>query len=216
MRSLTLIVFVLVLNGVRVSSDTPDVILDNIIDAKMCAKKIPSKHRTQIQITERDGILPEDNEHLNLYYGCMYQRKGIIDESGTINLDNLLVYLRNLFTMNQAIAPAQYKLIDDCIEHCKDVEGKDYGEKEKENAENSTCPAGQPCEVAILDFLVRNLLSNWITEEHMRFAAYCFFEPYKMTHFDSGKGYESKRVILYGPKEQYAANWMLIGQSVAE
>ncbi|KAK4885387.1 hypothetical protein RN001_001658 [Aquatica leii] len=135
MKTLILIVSVLIFAKVNsrtfesVPFDTPDVIMDNILDGTMCAQKVGLKNFPRTQNINREGILPEDNEQLNLYYSCIYQRKGIIDENGILNLDNLRLYLRNLFTMSQAITPAQKKLVDDSIDYCKDIQSQDYGEK---------------------------------------------------------------------------------------
>ncbi|KAF5280075.1 hypothetical protein FQA39_LY18159 [Lamprigera yunnana] len=104
--------------------------VENILDAKMCERKVGRNlNSVPLKLGDRAGILPEDNPSLNLYYLCLFERKSIIDQFGDINEGFLRTYLRKLFTNNQAITPAQKQLVDESIDNCKHVSGKDVGEK---------------------------------------------------------------------------------------
>ena len=113
----------------NVSLDTPDVILENILDGKMCARQVGVSENTFKNVEDKDGLLPDDNDSFNLFYGCIFKRKGIVDYDGKINVANLRTYLINLFSLNQAIAPSQKKLVESSIQECENINGNNYGQK---------------------------------------------------------------------------------------
>ncbi|KAB0799312.1 hypothetical protein PPYR_07192 [Photinus pyralis] len=112
-----------------ISVDTPDVILDNIVDGKVCSRQVGVADGGFKNVEDQDGLLPEDNESLNAFHGCIFKRKGIIDNHGIIDVGNLRIYLSNLFTLDQAISPSQRRLVESSIEDCRNTTGKDYNQK---------------------------------------------------------------------------------------
>ncbi|KAK5647530.1 hypothetical protein RI129_002422 [Pyrocoelia pectoralis] len=116
-------------NFESISIDTPDVILENILDGKMCSREVGISDSDFKTIEDKDGLLPENNDLLNSFYGCIFKRKGIMDNDGKIDDGNLRIYLSNLFTLNQAITPSQKRLVEDSIKKCRNIEVKNFDQK---------------------------------------------------------------------------------------
>jgi len=103
----------------------PDVLLDTAHDAIICSHQI-APDATSVEKLE-NGVLPEDNEEFNQYFGCIWKRKRIIDNKGEVNRNALRSYLADLFSMGQEITPVQNLLVDDVMDHCENIQGSDHG-----------------------------------------------------------------------------------------
>lgn len=106
----------------------PDHLLETAGHAIDCSHSIRPENSTLAE-TSLEGVLPEDNESFNAFFGCIWKKKGIINDDAEINEENLRIYLKDLFTMGEEITERQKSLIDEVVAHCKDLVESDYKKK---------------------------------------------------------------------------------------
>ncbi|KAF2896123.1 hypothetical protein ILUMI_10053 [Ignelater luminosus] len=115
-------------SDVTISKDMPDTLLETVGQAINCSHYV-SPGSTAPAETTLEGVFPEDNDSFNAFFGCIWKKKGIINDAAEINEENLRIYLKDLFTMGEEISERQKSLIDEVVAHCKDLVHFDYKKK---------------------------------------------------------------------------------------
>ncbi|KAF2885220.1 hypothetical protein ILUMI_20939 [Ignelater luminosus] len=74
--------------------------------------------------------LPEDNSVVDQLWGCVWEKKGIVDKQGVVYPEKLRAYLVDVISIVPLPPKVDIKSIADKItERCKDMEGRDYKQK---------------------------------------------------------------------------------------
>jgi len=71
---------------------------------------------------------PEDNESFNKVWGCVFKKKGIINENSEINMANLETYLTGIFEMVGKTSSKDLEPVHAMAEECSNVSGNGYGQ----------------------------------------------------------------------------------------
>lgn len=85
--------------------------------------------KPELQSSTPEGIYPEGDKDFNAFFGCIWKRKGIIDDQAALDLEKLEEYLKRLITWDGEITEKHVLLVRKGIEECVEVGGTDYGDR---------------------------------------------------------------------------------------
>ncbi|KAF2889457.1 hypothetical protein ILUMI_16716 [Ignelater luminosus] len=107
--------------------ELPKIFKETIQQSFACVMKLGPEAANVPLVQDLDlAQLPEENPVLNTLWGCIWDKKGIIDKQGEGYSENLRSYLSDMLPLISDLGIDVEGIAGEVAESCKDVESNDY------------------------------------------------------------------------------------------
>jgi len=104
-----------------------------LTEGEMSAITCISSHNLQTY-AEKIAILltqdkaPVDDKKLNKFMACHWKNKGLLDEEGNVNSDNLKLYLEEIFSNGAVVTETHKEIAQSIVAQCGHFKSKNPGQ----------------------------------------------------------------------------------------